>query len=123
MFQILIFFCVKIATPPWKKSSHLSQQPFSKSWGPAKAPLPTLLEIWLEVQPHQQKGDVYTMRKPLKLIANMSKKSVGCDNESWWHNFSNPKKLLRFNRLKDLNYNDVMELSLLPQLTDFLEYG
>ena len=63
------------------------------------------------------------MRKPLKLIANMNKKSVGCDNESWRHNFSNPKNLLRFNRLKDLIYNDVMELSLLPQLTDFLEYG
>ena len=69
------------------------------------------------------RGGVYTMRKPLKLIANMNKKSVGCDNESWRHNFSNPKHLLRFNRLKDLIYNDVMELSLLPQLTDFLEYG
>ena len=49
---------MKIATPPWKKLSNLSQQPFSKSWGPVKSPSsppPTILKIWLEIQPHQQK--------------------------------------------------------------------
>ena len=35
--------------PPWRKSHLHSQQPPSKSWGPAKPP--AFLKIWLELQP------------------------------------------------------------------------
>ena len=49
MFQILICFCVKTATPcPWKKvTPSFLATPFSKSWGSVKPPF---LKIWLEAQ-------------------------------------------------------------------------
>ena len=47
---------MKIATPPWKKSSPLSQEPPTKSWGPVKPPLPFWKFGWRLNPPHLQRG-------------------------------------------------------------------
>ena len=38
-----------------------------------------------------RKGGVQTICKPLTLTANRNKKSARCHNESWRHNFLNPR--------------------------------
>ena len=61
-----------------------------KSWGSAKPPSFWKLG-WKFNLPPSRKGGVHTMCKPLTLTANRNKKSVRCHNESWQHNFFNPR--------------------------------
>ena len=41
--------------------------------------------------PAEKGGGVHTLCKPLTLTANRNKKRVRCHNESWQHNFFNPR--------------------------------
>ena len=79
-----LFFMWKLHPTLEKNHPPLSQEPSSKSWGPAKLP-PPFLKIWLEAQPPLQKGGAHYVEPSLKLELQTALTEAECEDfeEDW----------------------------------------